>query len=151
MRVAALLDLDEPAARDPSVVGAKAAGLARARAAGLPALPGVVVPAALGSRAAAAALAALADAGSGGARLHVMACGLDEPVASELDAALRRLGPPVVVRSSSRLESAGVWSGAFSSYEGIGPEDVRTAVRGVWASAFTPDALRRCDETGTAV
>jgi phosphohistidine swiveling domain-containing protein len=38
-----VVSLDDPAARDPHVAGAKAANLAAARAAGLPALPGVVL------------------------------------------------------------------------------------------------------------
>ena len=39
------IDLDDPAARDASRCGAKAATLAELRAAGLPALGGVVLPA----------------------------------------------------------------------------------------------------------
>ena len=43
LRRADLIDLADPAAADGSLVGAKAANLARARAAGLPVLPGVVL------------------------------------------------------------------------------------------------------------
>ena len=39
----AVVTLDDPAAGRPDLVGAKAANLARARSAGLPALPGVVL------------------------------------------------------------------------------------------------------------
>ena len=39
----AVVELDDPRAVDPALVGAKAANLARARSAGLPALPGVVL------------------------------------------------------------------------------------------------------------
>lgn len=42
-RAEALVMLDNAVAADPAVVGTKAANLARARAAGLPTLPGVVV------------------------------------------------------------------------------------------------------------
>ncbi|MGH2540525.1 MAG: hypothetical protein ACRDGK_08395, partial [Actinomycetota bacterium] len=42
--MADLLTLEEPRARDPRVVGAKAAGLAGASARALPVLPGVIVP-----------------------------------------------------------------------------------------------------------
>jgi rifampicin phosphotransferase len=38
-----VVELDDPRAVDPALVGAKAANLARARSAGLPALPGVVL------------------------------------------------------------------------------------------------------------
>jgi pyruvate,water dikinase len=41
--IPSVVELDDPRAVDPALVGAKAANLARARSAGLPALPGVVL------------------------------------------------------------------------------------------------------------
>ena len=41
-----------------------------------------------------------------------------------------------------------MWSGAFSSVIGVGTDDVATAVRSCWASAFAPDPLGRLDECG---
>lgn len=140
--------LDDAAARDAAFVGAKAAGLAAARALGLPVLPGVVVPVDRAATAAAAGVAALGNGRSGAARLAVMRA----PLPAGLDGALRRvtatLGTPLVVRSSSPLEAGGAWSGAFSSFQDVGPQDLATAVRGCWASAFAVDVLARCEATG---
>lgn len=146
--VTQLLSLDDTAARDAMTAGAKAARLARARGAGLPALPGVVVPAAAGAGVLRAAVEALRAGGSGAARLAAMQAPVDERLVADVGHAIVDLGPPAIVRSSSPLESGGVWSGAFSSLEGIGPGDARTALRGVWASAFTPHALERCEQAG---
>jgi phosphohistidine swiveling domain-containing protein len=49
----------------------------------------------------------------------------------------------VIARSSSPLERDGRWSGAFSSVSEVGPDDVGTAVRSCWASAFAVDPLER--------
>lgn len=144
----ALIDLDDARALDPGVVGAKAARLAAAKRAGLPALPGVVVSVDVARPAIATASAALAEGGSGAARLAIMDLDVDDDVVSSLRLRTRTLGQPLVVRSSSPLETGGVWAGAFSSFDGIGPDDLRTAVRGVWASAFTVHALERCEAAG---
>lgn len=144
-----LISLDDACGEDARVVGAKAAGLARARRLGLPALPGVVVPVEAGRPAIGRAATALTRGGSGAARLAMMDLDVDEALLAELRQEAGRLGTPVVVRSSSPLESGGVWAGALSSFEGIGPDDLRTAVRGVWASAFTVHALELCEATGT--
>lgn len=143
-----LIDLDDSRARDPGVVGAKAARLSQARQVGLPSLPGVVVPVEAATRAIASAAAALATGGSGAARLAVIDLELDPDVVRALEVRAADLGHPVVVRSSSPLETGGVWAGAFSSFDGVGRDDLRTAVRGVWASAFTVHALERCEAVG---
>ena len=131
--------------------GAKAATLARGRSLGLPVLQGVVVPSGAATAALHAGIKALADTGSGGARLAVMAQDVDPELVAEVRAAVERLGAPVVVRSSSRVEDSGEFAGAFSSFDGVGPDDVRTALRGVWASPFSVDALERCEAAGVPV
>jgi hypothetical protein len=146
--VTSLLDLGEGRSRDPAVAGAKAARLATARGVGLPVLPGVVVPTQAGRAAVATATAALAHGGSGAARLAAMQVDIDPGLLEDLELRTRRLGPPVVVRSSSTLEAGGLWAGAFSSFEDVGRDDLRTALRGVWASAFTVHALQRCEAAG---
>jgi hypothetical protein len=143
-----LVSLDDPAARDPLVAGAKAAWLAEGRRAGLAVLPGLVVRAEESREALRAGVAALSARGSGGARLVVGAAPLEPSVESELATIAGQLGERLVVRSSSRLEAGGEWAGAFTSYVDIPVVDVPTAVRGCWASAFSVDALRRLDAAG---
>lgn len=136
-----IVDLDEPAAADPGRAGAKAATLARARQSGLPVLPGFVVEASASSQHMEVGASALALRGSGGARLAVMA----EPIldGEELVSRGRHLGSSLVARSSSPLEGAGVWAGAFATYVEITPEELPKAAVGCWASAFSVDALGR--------
>ena len=90
------IDLDEPSGLDPVRVGSKAAGLAAARAAGVPVLGGFAVDAGasrphfeLGAR-------ALEARGSGGARLAVY----HEPISFGEEFVERgsRHGGPVVAR-----------------------------------------------------
>lgn len=119
-----VLALQAPAACDPVVVGEKAAHLARALAAGLPVLPGVVLTTAVGSAA-----------------------------AEEGQAALRRAvaeqawgGGALVVRSSSTAEDTGESSmaGRFRSVLGVqGPQALDDAVRTVLASAVDAGAAGR--------
>lgn len=142
-----LVDLDSPSGLDPTVVGAKAAWLALGRRAGLPVLPGLVVPAQAALEPFARAAEALADRGSGRARLQV----IREPLAPALAAELPRtstLGSRLVARSSSLLETGGEWAGAFTSYLDLAVGDLPVAVRGCWASAFTVDALERAERIG---
>lgn len=139
-----LISLDDAA--DARVAGAKAAALARARAAGLPVLSGYVLPVAAGARAMRIGRAALAEHGV--ARRAVAAVELAPALVAELRAAVKRLGGRVIVRSSSPLEGDARWSGAFTSITEIGPDDVVTAVRGCWASAFAPDPLARLERCG---
>jgi hypothetical protein len=144
-----LVDLDDDAAADPDVSGAKAAQLARARRLGLPVLPGVVVPVAASRPAVGAAVSDL-PRGSGAARLAAMRAGVASDLLTELGARAARLGEPLVVRSSSPLEDAPTWSGAFSSFLDIATGDLDTALRGCWASAFAVDPLERAEEAGVA-
>jgi hypothetical protein len=139
-------DLDSEAAYDPVRVGAKAAWLARARRAGLPVLPGLVVDAAASIGHMSIGREKLAVRGSGGARLAMT----DEPLsfADELTSRAGRLGDVLVARSSTALEASGEWSGAFTSYLDVSPGDVPKAVSGCWASAFSVAALERQTAAG---
>jgi pyruvate,water dikinase len=125
------------------VLGAKAARLGRASAAGLPVLPGWVAPVAEAIPALNAGAAAVRDGRPAAARRAVLGRPLDDGLARELREAVIRLGGRVIVRSSSPLERDGRWSGAFSSVSEVGPDDVGTAVRSCWASAFAVDPLER--------
>lgn len=141
-----LVSLDDSVATDPLAVGSKSAALARARHAGLPVLPGYVVPVPASREAVRAGSRALAERGVGAARPAVLGVGVDGE--ADLVEAVRRLGGRVIVRSSSPLEADQRWSGAFSSVGEVGPEDAATAVRACWASAFAPDVLERAADCG---
>lgn len=143
-----VVDLDDDSALDSMIVGAKAARLAAARRAGLPVLPGVIVVAEVGRPALRRGAEALERGGSGRARLSAMDEEVPETVLVPLRAALDVMGTPVVVRSSSPMEGDTAWSGTFSSFEDIERDDLRTAVRGVWASAFTVHAVERYEAIG---
>ena len=136
-----IVDLDHDGSLDPARVGAKAAWLAMGRRAGLPVLPGFVLESdgsrhhmAIGER-------TLVTLGSGAARLAI----IKEPVpdAAELVAAGSALGPRLVARSSTRLEGSSRWSGAFTSYQDLVPDEIPRAIVGCWASAFAVAALER--------
>ncbi len=143
-----ILDLDDDRALDPGRAGAKAAWLARGRRAGLPVLPGRVVPASASRPAMELAVEVMAQRGSGGARLRISQEPLDTELERELLAAVDGLGDLLVVRSSSLLEAGGEWSGAFTSYLDIRPVETPVAVRGCWASAFTVHTLERYEAAG---
>jgi phosphohistidine swiveling domain-containing protein len=143
-----VVDLDDDSALDRTIVGAKAARLAAARRVGLPVLAGVVVPVSSGREALAIGAAALETGGSGRARLAAMDVEVPADLLAALTGAVERLGEPVVVRSSSPMEGDTAWSGTFSSFREIGLDDLRTAVRGVWASAFTVHAVERYEAIG---
>ena len=144
-----LVDLDDPAALDPLIAGAKAARLARARRLGLPALPGVVVAVEAARSAVDAAVGEL-PRGSGAARLAIMRLTVDPDMVDRLRQRAACLGFPVVVRSSSPLEDDPIWSGAFSSFLDIASDDLPKAVRGCWSSAFAVDPLERAEQAGVA-
>ena len=129
-------------------VGAKAAGLARALAAGLPVLPGWVVPSAAGQAALAAGSAAVAAGRPAAARRAVLGHRPAGQLAAGLSAAVAALGGRVIARSSSPLETDSRWAGAFRSVAGVGPEDVPSAVASCWASAFAVDPLGRLAACG---
>jgi hypothetical protein len=142
-RLLALGDLpaDGPAAAEQA--GAKAARLAAALRAGLPVLPGWVVPVIAGRPAAQAGADALRASGMPAGRRAVLRRTLDPGLEAELRAAVQLLGGRVIVRSSSPLEGDARWSGAFASVAEVGPEDVTAAVRSCWAAAFAVDPLER--------
>jgi pyruvate,water dikinase len=73
---------------------------------------------------------------------------VDPALAGELRSAAAGLGGRVIVRSSSPLESDPRWAGAFSSVAEVGPDDIVSAVRSCWASAFAMDPLRRLEACG---
>ena len=146
--MARCLELSDPRARDPAVAGAKAAGLAMAAADGLPTLPGVVVPVDESAPVVRAVAPALAGRQLTRARLTAMTVRPDDQLVAELDERSRRYPQPLIVRSSSPLEADGTWSGAFSSFHGIRPEDLGTAVRGCWGSAFQMGVIERAEHVG---
>jgi phosphohistidine swiveling domain-containing protein len=140
---------DRPA-RDPALVGVKAARLAAAAAAGLPVLEGRVLPSEASSEAIASGGEALQKgAAAAGAYLAAMESVIPSGLSQEL--APQAADQLCVVRSSTLFDDDGRWSGAFASYVGVAASDLATAVRGAWASAFSTDALARCRETGTEV
>ncbi|HEY6629580.1 MAG TPA: PEP/pyruvate-binding domain-containing protein [Acidimicrobiia bacterium] len=141
-----IVDLDDDKALDPARVGAKAAWLAQGRRAGLPILPGFVVDAAESLPAMRAGAEALADRGPGGAQLAVSAS-LPES-SDEISERASLLGPVVVARSSSSLESSGRFSGAFASYLDLAPGEAPRGVSGCWASAFTASAQALLAQSG---
>lgn len=138
-----LIDLDDELAQDPGHTGAKAAWLARGRRAGLPVLPGAVVPAELSRSEMLRGAEVMAQRGPGGALLTISTGPMDAETATAIVDAAGSLGDPLVVRSSSVLEAGGEWSGAFTSYLDIHPDEAPRAVRGCWASAFTVHTLER--------
>lgn len=143
-----MISLDDVACLDPQLAGAKAAWLARGRRAGLPILPGVVVPAATSKTALNLGASVLSSRGSGAARLEVSAARIAPALLEELQAAAEPLGEALVVRSSSVLEGSGEWSGAFTSYLGVERHELGKAVAGCWASSFTVATLDRFEAAG---
>jgi len=133
-----LVTIDEPTCFDAATVGAKASGLARARAAGLPVPDTVVVPCAVSRSAIAAGQALAVTRGVHAGRLEVM----DAPDPLPVDAlpALHALGGSLAVRSSAPTEDDPLLAGAFGSLVGVSPAEVPVAVRSVWASAIRDSA-----------
>jgi pyruvate, water dikinase len=128
--------------------GFKAGQLSRAARAGLPVLPGWVVPVAEGKRAMRAGAHAVRDAGLGAGRAAALEVALDPALSAELQVAVGALGGQVIVRSSSPLEGDPLWAGAFSSVTGVRRDDVARAVRSCWGSAFAVDPVRRLEACG---
>ncbi|HUO46079.1 MAG TPA: PEP-utilizing enzyme [Acidimicrobiia bacterium] len=141
-----VVDLDDEAALDIFGAGAKAAWLARARRAGLPVLPGLVVRAAVSRAAISTGLDRLSSGGSGAARMAITTTSLPQALVMAL--AERIPWPRLAVRSSSPLEGFGEWSGAFSSYLDVGREEVAKTINGCWASSFSVSTLERFERTG---
>jgi hypothetical protein len=141
-----LTGLDDPEALDLLRVGAKAAGLARARLAGLSVLPGVVIDVACSLPFLAEAARVARRRGAHAGQLVIMDCELPAGLAGAVRQAVtcERL----VVRSSSPVEESGEWSGAFASYADVGPGELEAAVRGCWSSMLGRDALARFEQVG---
>lgn len=145
--MAHVFTLDDPRARDVQVAGAKAAGLARALACGLPVLAGHVVP--VETLAAVIATgAAVLDRSPAAARLAVAGARIDSDTVRELRDVCTGFPHDAIVRSSSPQESDPAWSGAFTTYHAVGPEDLETALLGCAASVFSRDVVGRCRELG---
>lgn len=143
-----IFTLDDPGADDPRRSGAKAAWLARARRAGLPVPPGLVLDAAVSRPYLTKAAEALAVHGSGRARLLVSGSELEPVLKRRLVEEASKLGSRLAVRSSSVLETGGEWAGAFSSYLDVDTSELEKTVLGCWASVFTVDSLHRFEATG---
>lgn len=138
-----VLRLDDPAASDVGVSGAKGAGLARAKAAGLPVPDGFVVSPSASAAALAQAEAQMEDRGSGGARMAIIGCDLGDELIDAMTEAARDLPEPLIVRSSSILEGSGEWSGAFTSVPEVRRDEIGKAAKSVWASCYTLEVLER--------
>ncbi len=131
-----LLPLASSPARDPDVAGGKAAGLASAAGAGLPVLPGWVVPLQESATAIALGTEALV---AGRARAVLAASGVPPPVVE--------LSPGSwIVRSSTPFDDDGRWAGAFASYLDVDDSFLGLAVRACWASAFAADPMGRAQQ-----
>jgi phosphohistidine swiveling domain-containing protein len=128
------VSLDSESCRQPGLVGAKAARLAQARAAGLPVLDGFAVPCDESRTALHDAVPLVRDQGVHAARFRVMSG--DAAALGALVEPAAALGEALVVRSSSPLEDSPQYAGAFTSFLGVAPTEIATAVFGVWASAL---------------
>ena len=140
--------LDDPEALEVPLVGAKAANLARARRAGLPALDGFVVTLAASAGPLQQAADELARRGSGAARMVLLRSELDGTLAAEIAEAAAELAEPLIARSSSALEGEGTWAGAFASLPELRHDEVPKALRSVWSAMFTLEALERFEAAG---
>ena len=143
-----VVSLGDPDALDVAVVGAKAAGLARARRAGLPALDGFVVTLAASTEPLRRAAEELAGRGSGAARMVLLRSELDEALLAEIGEAAAEIAEPLIARSSSALEGAGTWAGAFASLPELRRDEIPKALRSVWSAMFTLEALERFEAAG---
>lgn len=142
--------LDDPSAADIAISGAKAAGLARARAAGFPVLDGFVIPPACSEEALGAAVDVLDSRGTGGSRMAIIGHQLPDSLTEQIELFETALQPPFIVRSSSVLEGGGEWSGAFTSVPEIQPGEVGQAAKSVWATSFAIEVLERFEASEIA-
>src|SRR6186997_874677 len=136
-----LIGLDDDGAGVRDVVGDKAWGLARARAAGLPVLRGWVVPTTT-CRGALAAAASRVRRGSATPATALAALPIDPRLVASLNELGAELRGPAIVRSSGLHESDPRWAGALSSFHEVTAHELASAVRGCWSSAIAPGALR---------
>ena len=140
--------LDDPAASNIDVSGAKGAGIARAKAAGFPVLDGFVIAPSCSEAALQSAVELLEPRGTGGARMAIIGHQLDDELLGEISSHVEGLEAPLIVRSSSVLEGSGEWSGAFTSVPEILPGEVGQATKSVWATTFSIEVLERFEEAG---
>lgn len=139
-------------AQDPAMVGGKAAPLARLSALGIPTLPGVIVPTTVLAR-------ALLDV-PGQAQMtpaaiaaHLRVIPLDPTWEAELVEAGARLGPRLAVRSSGVAEDGAIHAhaGQLTTVLDVAPHQLPDAVRSVWASRHSHQALAYGDPAPLAV
>jgi hypothetical protein len=145
-----LLSLDDERALDPKAAGAKAAWLARARQAGLPVLPGLVITSDHATPYLGLGAEQLVQHGSGRARMTITGTPLPDALWNEVLSRAEVFSAPMVVRSSSALEGSGLWSGAFTSYLDVRHEELPKAVVGCYASVFTQSTVERFVAAGVS-
>ena len=132
--MARTMAIDAAECGDREVAGAKAARLAQARAAGFPVPDSLVIPCAESAPILDGALRNTTNRSLHSCRFEVMSA--DPGGLADLVARVRPLGPTLAVRSSSPFEDDPRLAGAFTSFLGVAPEEVATAVLGVWSSAL---------------
>ncbi|HZD17782.1 MAG TPA: PEP/pyruvate-binding domain-containing protein, partial [Actinomycetota bacterium] len=142
------LQLADDPARDPAVVGGKAAGLARAFAAGFPVLPGWVLPLGESAQVLRTGGSMLRRSGPAAACLAVADHPLDASLMRELGRLAERLGTSAIVRSSTLQDVDPAWAGAFATYADVSSDALPVAIRGCWASALSRDVLARSSAMG---
>jgi hypothetical protein len=120
--------IDAAECADRELAGAKAARLAQARAAGFPVPDSLVIPCAESSLVLEAALRGMDTRGLHSCRFEVMSA--DQAGLADLVARVQPLGPAPAVRSSSPYEDDPRLAGAFTSFLGVAPEEIATAVLG---------------------
>jgi len=140
--------LDDPTTANVTVSGAKGAGLAQARTAGLPVLDGFVISPEASVNALTHAAKVLDERGSGGARMSIIATELPADLLTQIEAAAADLPEPLIVRSSSILEGSGEWSGAFTSVPEVNRNEIAKATKSVWATCYALDVLERFEAVG---
>jgi hypothetical protein len=91
---------------------------------------------------------AFARSGSAAACLAVADAAIDGAPHRQLTTRASATGGTFVVRSSTSFDDDPRWAGAFSTYLDVTPEDLFTAIRGCWASAFTRDVTQRGERLG---
>ncbi|HSR99579.1 MAG TPA: PEP-utilizing enzyme [Kofleriaceae bacterium] len=145
-----------PLAEADASCGAKAFGLARLIAAGLPVPQGFVLDAAMFREAAALGL----TEGQPDAIGHELAAAAqriaEAAPPAELDRELRAISHALgrlAVRSSASIEDGelGAAAGVFASVTDVAPGEVWNAIRAVWTGALTPLAVAYAQRRGASI